>query len=48
MLAFSKAFDNIDHDLLITKLIIYGLGTDAIIFTFFYLAGRKQRAKINF
>ena len=47
MLAFSKAFDCINQDLLITKLNIYSLGTDASIFTLSYLAGKKK-AKIKF
>ena len=43
----SKAFDCIDHELLIAKLHAYGLDTDSLKFIYSYLKGRKQRTKIN-
>ena len=43
----SKAFDCIDHELLIAKLHAYGFDTDALKFIYSYLKGRKQRTKIN-
>ena len=44
---FSKAFDCIDHKLLIAKLHAYGFDNDALKFIYSYLKGRKQRTKIN-
>ena len=43
----SKAFDCIDHELLIARRHAYGFDTDALQFIYFYLKGRKQRKKIN-
>ena len=43
----SKAFDCIDHELLIAKLYAYGFDTDALKFIYSYFNGRKQRTKIN-
>ena len=43
----SKAFDCINHDLLIAKLAAYGLGWDALKLIKNYLSKRKQRVKIN-
>ena len=43
----SKAFDCIDHKLLIAKLHDYDFDTDTLKFIYFYLKGRKQRTKIN-
>ena len=43
----SKAFDWIDHELLIAKLHAYGFDTDALKLIYSYLMGRKQRTKIN-
>ena len=43
----SKAFDCIDHELLIVKLHAYGFDNDALKFIYSYLKGRKQRTKIN-
>ena len=43
----SKAFDCIDHELLIAKLHAYGFDNDALKFIYSYLNGRKQRTKIN-
>ena len=42
----SKAFDCIDHELLIAKLHAYGFGNDALKFICSYLKGRKQGNKI--
>ena len=43
----SKAFDSIDHELVIAKLHSYGFENDALKFIDSYLKGRKQRTKIN-
>ena len=43
----SKAFDCIDHELLIAKLHAYGFDNDKLKFIYSYLKGRKQRTKIN-
>ena len=43
----SKAYDCIDHKLLIPKLHGYDFDTDTLKFIYFYLKGRKQRTKIN-
>ena len=43
----SKAFDFIDHELLIAKLHACDFETDAVKFIYSYLKGRKQRTKIN-
>ena len=43
----SKAFDCIDHELLIAKLHAYGFDYDALKFIYSYFKGRKQRTKIN-
>ena len=43
----SKAFDCIDHELLIAKLHAYGFDYDALKFIYSYLKERKQRTKIN-
>ena len=43
----SKAFDCIDHELLIVKLHAYGFDNVALKFIYSYLKGRKQGAKIN-
>ena len=44
---FSKAFDFIDHELLIAKLYAYGFDKNSLYFINSYLKGRKQRTKIN-
>ena len=43
----SKAFDTLNHDLLITKLSVYGFEHDALKFISSYLTNRWHRAKIN-
>ena len=43
----SKAFDCIDHELLIAKLHAYGFDTDELKFVYSYLKRRKEGAKIN-
>ena len=42
-----KAFDCIDHELLIAKLSAYGFCNDALLMIYSYLTGRKQRVKVN-
>ena len=46
-LDLSKAFDTINHDLLITKLEAYGFSTNALLFMLSYLQKRSQRVSIN-
>ena len=43
----SKAFDTLNHDLLIAKLGAYGFGTDALRYMRSYLTNRHQRVRIN-
>ena len=43
----SKAFDCINHQLLIAKLEAYGIGNEALYFIYDYLSNRKQRTKVN-
>ena len=43
----SKAFDTINHELLIAKLHAYGFSTDALEVLLSYLPDRWQRVKIN-
>ena len=43
----SKAFDCIPHDLLATKLHVYGLSKDAVTFVHSYLKSKKQGIAIN-
>ena len=47
LMDLSKAFDCINHDLLIAKLAAYGLGWNALMPINNYLSKRKQRVKIN-
>ena len=43
----SKAFDCLDHDLLIAKLHAYGFSRTALALIYSYLNERKQRVKVN-
>ena len=47
LMDLSKAFDCVDHDLLIAKLQAYGLSTDALKLMQNYLSGRFQRVGIE-
>ena len=47
LMDLSKAFDCIDHELLIAKLSAYGFCNDALLMIYSYLTGRKQRVKVN-
>ena len=48
LMDLSKAFDTLDHDLLLAKLNAYGFSRDALSLVYNYLSNRKQRTKINF
>ena len=43
----SKAFDCINHELLIAKLEAYGFSKNSLTYIYSYLSERKQRTKIN-
>ena len=43
----SKAFDCLNHELLIAKLEAYGFDRDSLTYIYSYLSNRKQRTKIN-
>ena len=43
----SKAFDCLDHELLIAKLNAYGLSLPALRLIYTYLSNKKQRTKIS-
>ena len=43
----SKAFDSIEHELLIAKLNAYGFSKKTQLMIYNYISGRKQRVKLN-
>ena len=43
----SKAFDTLNHDLLIAKLHAYGFTTESLKVIKSYLTNRRQRTKVN-
>ena len=43
----SKAFDCLNHELLIAKLAAYGFDHESLAFIYSYLSDRKQRTKVN-
>ena len=43
----SKAFDTINHDLLIAKVEAYGFSTNALLFMLSYVKNRSERVSIN-
>ena len=47
LMDLSKAFDSLNHDLLLAKLEAYGLDNNAVSFMRSYLTNRLQRCKIN-
>ena len=47
LMDLSKAFDTINHELLIAKLYAYGFSKDAVKLIHSYLSDRWQRTKIN-
>ena len=47
MMDLSKAFDCINHDLLLAKLNAYGFDKNCLKLIYSYLKGRNQRVKIN-
>ena len=47
LMDLSKAFDCLNHELLLAKLNAYGFSTDALQMVHSYLTGRRQRVKVN-
>ena len=43
----SKAFDCLNHELLIAKLEAYGFVKSSLSYIFSYISDRKQRIKVN-
>ena len=43
----SKAFDCLNHELMIAKLEAYGFDHNSLAYVYSYLSGRKQRTKVN-
>ena len=44
---FKKAFDLVDHQILLNKLEIYGIKDEALLWFNTYLTNRKQQVTIN-
>ena len=47
LMALSKAFDTINHDLLIAKLYPYGFSKESLKIIKSYLSNPRQRTKVN-
>ena len=47
LMDFSKAFDSLNHELLIAKLDSYGFSNSALKLMFSYWKDRKQRVRVN-
>ena len=47
LMDLSKAFDTLNHGLLVAKLSAYGCEHDALKFVYSYLTNRWHRTKIN-
>ena len=47
LMDLSKAFDTINHELLIAKLHAYGFSKNSLLLIFSYLSDRWQRTKVN-
>ena len=47
LMDLSKAFDTLNHELLIAKLHTYGFGKESLMLLLSYLSDRWQRTKIN-
>ena len=47
LMDLSKAFDTINHKLLVAKLSAYGFSKSALTLVYSYLTGRCQRTRIN-
>ena len=47
LMDLSKAFDCLNHELLIAKLNAYGFSRSALLLIHSYLTDRKQRVKVN-
>ena len=43
----SKAFDCLNHELIIAKMQAYGFDNTSLLYILSYLTGRKQRTKVN-
>ena len=48
LMDLSKAYDCVNHELIITKLATYGLNEDSLRLIQNYLSNRKQQVKIVF
>ena len=44
---FKKAFDLVDHQILLSKLELYGINDEALLWFDTYLAHRRQQVSIN-